>query len=302
MADAPYIDLLQRVLETGEIRPDRTGTGTRSLFGEQVSFDLSDGRIPLLTTKRVYWKKVVEELLFFLRGSTRSDDLEKRGVNIWKGNSSREYLDSVGLQAYEVGELGPIYGFQWRRFGAQYQTHGPKNLEDTGIDQIRTIERQLREDKYSRRIVLSAWNPVDLPRMALPPCHVMAQFYVSAVDDSLSCHLYQRSVDMFLGFPWNMASYAVLTHALAARAGLKGGARRLTVSCGDVHVYADHADAAREQIRRFSAPSFSPLNPRLVMSERRVRAADDLADLTIADFEVRGYDDPMPHIPARMSV
>ncbi len=237
---------------TNEIRMDRTGTGTVSVFGRQFRFDLSNNGVPLLTTKKLHWRKVVEELLWFARGETDAKELQKRGVHIWDGNSSRAFLDSVGLRDNVDGDIGPGYGFQWRHYGAEYN-NGPKSgdfakYDGQGIDQLAHVEHLLKTDPFSRRIVMTAWNPAAMSRMALPPCHAMVQFYVEQSDGErrLSCHMYQRSVDTFLGFPWNIASYAVLTHLLAMRAGMS--ASELIISTGDTHLYSDHVDAARKQL------------------------------------------------------
>jgi thymidylate synthase len=200
----------------------------------------------------------LEELLWFARGETDVTELQKRGVHIWDGNSSRAFLDSVGLHGNADGDIGPGYGFQWRHFGAEYGD-GPKAGDFTkyagqGVDQLAYVEHLLKTDPFSRRIVMTAWNPAALNRTALPPCHTLVQFYVEDVDGDrrLSCHMYQRSVDTFLGFPWNIASYAMLTHLLAVRNNMT--AFELIISTGDTHLYADHFDAARQQLVRAPLP------------------------------------------------
>jgi thymidylate synthase len=318
-------ELLRRSLRAC-LRPDRTGTGTYSVFGRQLRFDLSTG-IPLLTTKKLAWTKVLEELLWFARGETDVRDLQQRGVHIWDGNSSRGYLDSMGLGANAEGDIGPAYGFQWRHFGAAY-TSGPKSGDmakyaGQGCDQLAEVERLLKEEPSSRRIILNAWNAADVKSMALPPCHVMAQFYVklpppgrSTNDNSnekndgdsdgdgdsggvvkqakprLSCHLYQRSVDTFLGFPWNIASYAMLTSILAVRAGMLPD--ELIISTGDTHIYSNHIDAAVTQLCRSPRPM-----PHFVMSNEVATKSWD--QMTVDDFMVVGYY-PHPPIKASMSV
>ncbi len=223
-----YLDLLQRVLDGGTPRQDRTGTGTLSTFGEQIRLDLRDG-FPLLTTKRVHWKSIVHELLWFISGDTNIRALQENGVSIWN-----EWAD-------ENGDLGPIYGRQWRSWRAP----GPPG-ERSAIDQLARVVDQIREHPSSRRLVVSAWNPADLPSMALPPCHVLFQFYVS--DGHLSCGMYQRSCDLFLGLPFNIASYALLTHMIAQGTGLAVG--DLVVSLGDAHIYSNHREQVQLQLGR----------------------------------------------------
>lgn len=241
-----YLDMIRDVLENGEVRVDRTCVGTRSVFGRSMRFDLRDGRIPVFTTKRVFWRGVVEELLWFISGSTNAEILQEKGVKIWNGNSSREYLDSVGLKENEEGDLGPVYGFQWRHFGAEYKD-AKSDYKGQGIDQLMGVIERIHSNPSDRRILMSAWNPVDLGKMALPPCHVMCQFYVSN-DGELSCQIYQRSCDMGLGVPFNVTSYALLTRMIAYVCGLKCG--ELVYVMGDVHVYLNHIDALQEQLLR----------------------------------------------------
>ncbi|MHB1543110.1 MAG: thymidylate synthase [Gammaproteobacteria bacterium] len=224
-----YLDLLRDILENGALKPDRTGVGTRSVFGRQLRFDLAAG-FPAVTTKRLHMKSVVEELLWFLRGETNVHSLQARGVTIWD-----EWADPAG-------ELGPIYGYQWR--------HWPASGASGEIDQIEVLLKGLREDPDSRRHIVSAWNVADLPDMALAPCHVLFQFYVSA--GRLSCQVYQRSADVFLGLPFNIASYALLTHLLADQAGYSVG--ELIWSGGDCHLYRTHLEVARIQLAREPYP------------------------------------------------
>lgn len=291
MEEEQYLNALRVLLVEGEAREDRTGTGTLSKFGHQFRFDLRDGRVPLLTTKRVPWKMVLEELLWFLKGHTDSKLLEEKGVRIWTGNSSRAYLDSRGLTSYREGDIGPGYGFQWRHFGGQYVDCSTQYGPDVGVDQVLAIEKQLLSDPRSRRICMTAWNPCALDSMALPPCHVFVQFYVDN-NRGLSCHLTQRSADMFLGFPWNMFSYAALTAILAKRCGLHP--RELIVSVGDMHVYTDHLDQVKEQLAREPRQL-----PRLRLSDAVPTKAWE--DLSVADFEVENYE-PWPLIKGSMSV
>jgi thymidylate synthase len=223
-----YLDLLQRVLDHGTPKRDRTGTGTLAIFGEQVRFDLRQG-FPLLTTKRVHWKSIVHELLWFIAGDTNVRTLQENGVSIWD-----EWADADG-------ELGPVYGRQWR----SWRTPGRPG-EPSEIDQLAQVVEQIREDPTSRRLVVSAWNPADLPSMALPPCHLLFQFYVAG--GRLSCGMYQRSCDLFLGLPFNIASYALLTHMIAQTTGL--GVGDLVISLGDAHIYSNHREQVELQLRR----------------------------------------------------
>lgn len=283
-----YLSLVTRILLTGVRRGDRTGTGTLSLFGEHMRFSLRDNAFPLFTTKRVFWRGVAEELFWFLRGDTNAGTLRARGVRIWDANASREFLDANGFADREEDDLGPIYGFQWRHFGATYRgMHADYGNE--GVDQVRRCVDLIRNDPESRRIVLCAWNPRDLDAMALPPCHVLAQFYVA--EGELSCHMYQRSADMGLGVPFNVASYALLTVLLArVCGGLRPG--ELLLSFGDAHVYANHVDALQEQTRR--APHAFP---RLFVSDRP--DLRELEDVTFEDLRLVDYD---PHPPIAMDM
>jgi len=239
-----YVELLQKVLNTGEKRQTRNAT-TYSLFGETLEFDISE-RFPLLTTKRVYWNGVMKELLWFLKCDTNSKHLEEKKVNIWKGNSSREYLDSIGLKDNAEGDCGPVYGYQWRNFGGDYiSENNPKN--GNGIDQLNIIIKLIKKDPTSRRIFMSAWNPTQMREMCLPPCHVSYQFYVHG-DGRLDCQLYQRSADLFLGVPFNIASTALLTYIIANITGKKPGKIRIII--GDAHIYENHIDVVKQQIAR----------------------------------------------------
>ena len=261
-----YLDLMQRVLDTGSIRPDRTGTGTRSLFGHQMRFDLAAG-FPLLTTKKLHVKSIVYELLWFLRGETNVRWLQERGVKIWD-----EWAD-------ENGDLGPVYGSQWRSW--------PDGDGGT-IDQIANVVRSIRTKPESRRHIVTAWNPAELDDMALPPCHCLFQFYVA--DGKLSCQLYQRSADIFLGVPFNIASYALRTRMMAQVTGLKPG--EFVHSFGDVHRDANHFDQARLQLTRTPKPM-----PRMTLNpERR-----SIFDFEFEDFVLEGYD-PDPTIKAPIAV
>jgi len=261
-----YLDLLRHVLEKGVDRNDRTGTGTRSVFGWQMRFDLAAG-FPLVTTKRVHTRSVIHELLWFLRGETNVRPLREAGVSIWD-----EWADADG-------ELGPVYGHQWRSWPTPDGGH---------VDQISDVVRAIRETPESRRLIVSAWNPADVPRMALPPCHVLFQFYVAG--GRLSCQLYQRSADLFLGVPFNIASYALLTHMVAEVTGLEPG--ELVHTLGDAHLYRNHFEQAQRQIVREPRPL-----PRL-----RLRpGVASIFDFRFEDVAIEGYE-PHPHIPAPVAV
>ena len=261
-----YLDLLQKILDEGRLKSDRTGTGTRSLFGHQLRFDLQQG-FPCVTTKKLHLRSIIVELLWFLRGETNVKYLHDHDVTIWD-----EWADAEG-------ELGPVYGHQWR----SWPTPGGRN-----IDQIEGLISQIRENPDSRRLIVSAWNVADIDRMALPPCHCLFQFYVAA--GKLSCQLYQRSADVFLGVPFNIASYALLTSMVAQVCGLQPG--EFVHSFGDVHLYRNHEDQARLQLQR---------EPRPLPRMRLNPAINDVFSFTPADFELSGYD-PHPAIRAPVAV
>ncbi|CAO1626179.1 unnamed protein product [Parajaminaea phylloscopi] len=293
-----YLDLIAKVINQGESRADRTGTGTLAIFAPKpFKFDLSGGRLPLLTTKRVFWRGVVEELLWFVGGKTDSRLLTDRDIHIWDGNGSREFLDSRGLSHRREGDLGPVYGFQWRHFGAEYKD-ADADYAGQGVDQLRDIIKTIKTNPTDRRMIMSAWNPKDLPLMALPPCHMFCQFYVSLPTPSsppgakprLSCQMYQRSCDLGLGVPFNIASYALLTHIVALVTGCDAG--ELTLVMGDAHVYKDHVDGLREQLTRLPRPF-----PELSIRPQR----PDIDAYTPDDFKVIGYQ-PHKKIEMKMSV
>mmetsp|Transcript_29822 Transcript_29822/g.104990 ORF Transcript_29822/g.104990 Transcript_29822/m.104990 type:complete len:1011 (+) Transcript_29822:801-3833(+) len=283
-----YLDLIRSILETGIVRGDRTGTGTISKFGVQMRFSLRNDVFPLLTTKRVFWRGVVEELLWFVAGKTDANALAAKDIHIWDGNGSREFLDKRGLQHREEGDLGPVYGFQWRHFGAEY-VDMRADYAGKGVDQLADVIKTIQEDPNSRRIILTAWNPADLDKMALPPCHMFCQFYVA--DGELSCQMYQRSADMGLGVPFNIASYALLTRMVARATGLTCGDFVLTI--GDAHVYLNHVDALREQLKRAPRP-FPTLR---IRAEKAADAAIDSYEL--GDFILEGY---TPHAKIAMAM
>jgi len=287
--ESVYLDLLRDILTYGSSRPDRTGTGTVGVFARQLRFDLA--ALPILTTKHVAWKSCLRELLWFLRGSTDARELSREGVRIWQGNSSRAFLDSRGLGDLPEGDIGAGYGFQWRHFGAEYGTC-EEDYAGQGVDQIEGVVRSLREDPFGRRHVVSAWNPAALSRMALPPCHVLFQFYVDA-RRRLSCHLYQRSVDCFLGLPFNILSYAILTRIIAMRAGLDG-VHELIISTGDTHIYTDHIPQVQEQLTRSPCPApILEIHPDI--------ATLDWKEMRVDHFSLHGYFHHEP-IAAKMSV
>ena len=261
-----YLDLLDHVLTRGKPKHDRTGIGTLSVFGWQMRFDLADG-FPLVTTKKLHLKSILHELLWFLRGETNVASLKETGVSIWD-----EWAD-------ERGELGPIYGYQWRSWPAPDGRH---------IDQIAEVVRNIRENPDSRRLIVSAWNVADIPRMALAPCHTMFQFYV--LDGKLSCQLYQRSGDVFLGVPFNIASYALLTLMVAQVTGLAPG--EFIHTLGDVHLYVNHLDQARLQVTRVPKP------PPVMRLDPAVRELDAFR---YEDFTLEAYD-PHPAIRAQVAV
>jgi thymidylate synthase len=250
-----------------------------------MRFSLRDDTMPLLTTKRTFWRGVVEELLWFLRGSTNGNELTAKGIHIWDGNGSREFLDQRGLTHREVGDLGPVYGFQWRHFGARY-VDMYTDYTNQGVDQLADCVWKIKNTPDDRRIIMSAWNPVDLDLMALPPCHMFFQFYVA--NGELSCQMYQRSADMGLGVPFNIASYALLTHIMAHVCGLKPGDFIHTL--GDAHVYLNHVEALQEQMKR--APREFP---KLKINVER----ENIDDFALEDFELCGY---RPHGPIHMKM
>jgi len=270
-----YLNLIRKIIETGNQRGDRTGTGTLSLFGAQMRFSLRNGVFPLLTTKKVFYRGIAEELFWFIRGSTSAKELQDKNVRIWDGNSSREFLDSIGLHDREEGDLGPVYGFQWRHFGAEY-TDMHADYSGKGVDQLAEVINRIKTKPTDRRIIMCAWNPADLNKMALPPCHCLVQFYVA--DGELSCQLYQRSADMGLGVPFNIASYALLTVMIAHVTGLTPG--DFVHTLGDAHVYSNHVEALKIQLER------EPMEfPKIVIK----RQVEKIEDFNIDDFEVVGY-------------
>lgn len=261
-----YLDLLQRIMNEGADKEDRTGTGTRSVFGHQMRYDLSEG-FPLLTTKKLHLKSIIHELLWFLKGDTNVRYLQENGVRIWN-----EWAD-------ENGDLGHIYGYQWRSW---------PNYDGGHIDQISEVIRQIKETPNSRRILVSAWNVADLDKMNLPPCHLLFQFYVA--NGKLSLQLYQRSADTFLGVPFNIASYALLLMMVAQVCGLEAG--EFIHTTGDTHLYTNHFEQVKLQLTR---------TPRKLPKMRLNPEVKDIFDFTFDDFTLEDYD-PWPHIPGKVSV
>lgn len=277
-----YHELLQRILGEGKERQDRTGTGTLGVFGHQMRFDLREG-FPLVTTKKVHLKSIVHELLWFLRGETHVKPLQDAGVRIWNEWATAEQTARFGRNE---GDLGPVYGHQWRNFGASRGRDG--SYASDGVDQIARLLRDIRENPFSRRLIVTGWNPAEADQVALPPCHTLFQFHVQ--DGALSCQLYQRSGDVFLGVPFNIASYALLTQMIAHVTNLRPG--DFVHTLGDAHLYKNHLEQAKLQLTR--EPRVLPrlwLNPDV----------SDLFAFRFEDIRLDGYD-PHPHIAAEVSV
>ncbi len=278
-----YLELLRHVLEQGVTREDRTGTGTLSVFGYQMRVDLAEG-FPLLTTKKVHLKSIVHELLWFLRGETHVASLQEAGVSIWDEWATEEKTRRFGR---EPGDLGPVYGHQWRNFGATQQSAGHGYRRD-GVDQIARLVEEIRERPHSRRLLVTGWNPREADQVALPPCHTLFQFYVH--DRRLSCQLYQRSADVFLGVPFNIASYALLTMMVAQVTDLRPG--HFVHTFGDVHLYRNHIEQARLQLTREPRPL-----PKLTLDP----SVRDLFEFRYEHIQLEGYD-PHPRIKAPVAV
>ncbi|MCD8283132.1 MAG: thymidylate synthase [Opitutae bacterium] len=278
-----YLELLKTVAETGEKRRDRTGVGTVGIFGAQLRFDLSAG-FPLLTTKKVHTRSIINELLWFLSGRTDNAWLRERGVTIWDEWSTAEQCARFGRSA---GDLGPIYGHQWRNFGATQKPDG--TFASDGVDQISRVVAEIKRNPYSRRLIVTGWNPAEADKVALPPCHTLFQFYVGG-DGRLSCQLYQRSADLFLGVPFNIASYALLTHMIAQVCGLRVG--DFVHTFGDVHIYSNHFEQVKTQLAR---------EPRALPELRLNPAVKSVFDFKYEDIEIANYN-PHPAIKAPVAV
>jgi thymidylate synthase len=284
-SELSYLRLTKDIMDHGTVVEGRNGT-VMSSFGEKMTFDLTS--FPLLTTKKVGYKTILRELLWFIKGSTDNQELTDKNVHIWSGNASKEFLESRGLD-YEEGDLGPIYGYQWRHFGHPYQDRHT-DYTGKGYDQLKWLIQEIKDNPSSRRLILSAWNPAALDEMALPPCHILSQFYVNLKEGTLSCQLYQRSGDMFLGVPFNIASYSFLTYILCKLTGYRPGS--LIHILGDAHVYEEHFDAVKKQCKRVPKPF-----PTLVIS-------DELTDIDAINetmFTIEGYE-PYSAIKAPMKV
>jgi thymidylate synthase len=277
-----YLDLLRTVLEQGRERADRTGTGTRGIFGYQMRVDLREG-FPLLTTKKVHLRSIVHELLWFIAGETRNDYLQKRDVTIWNEWATPEQTAKFGRQE---GDLGPVYGHQWRNFGATKREDGTYARD--GVDQLARVIHEIRTNPSSRRLLVTGWNPREADQVALPPCHTLFQFYVQ--DGELSCQLYQRSADVFLGVPFNIASYALLTLMVAQVTDLRPA--EFVHTFGDAHLYNNHLEQAKLQLTRAPRPL-----PKLQLDP----SVKDLFAFRYESFKLEGYD-PHPHIKAEVSV
>jgi len=285
-----YLDLLSKIMNEGSIKQDRTGVGTKSIFGTQLRFSLEDNTLPLLTTKKMFTKAIIEELLFFIRGETDTKLLEAKGVKIWMGNTHKEFLARRGLTEYPEGLMGPMYGYNWRNFGGSYSVnhpfpnggYGKKDgiyYNKDGIDQLNNCLTLLKRDPNSRRIIVSAYDPQASQYSVLDPCHMFFQFYVNGQD--LSCQFYMRSVDCFLGQPFNISSYAILTHLMAKATGLK--AKELIFMGGDTHIYLNHMNQVNEQLCREPYP-FPKLN-----IKGDINSIEDMEKLSFEDFQIIGY-------------
>lgn len=294
-----YKGLIERILKYGENRVDRTGTGTKNIFGAQMHFNLKKS-FPLLTTKRVFWKGVVEELLWFISGSTDASILNEKGVSIWNKNAEsfhKSFTNEKKEPIYKEHDLGPIYGFQWRHFGSKYV--GKDHTYTDGIDQLKNVIETVKSKPWDRRIILTAWNPMDITQMALPPCHCLAHFDVSSINGNgereLSCHMFQRSADMGLGVPFNIASYALLTYIIAHVSSTPEQpivAGNFVHTLSNVHVYNNHIEALNEQLLR--TPRKFP-NLSIVTDNR------DIDKFKFEDFKIHDYH-PYPSIKMDMAL
>ena len=272
-----YLNLLDYTIKAGVDQSDRTGIGTKSLCGAMLRFSLQENTLPLLTTKKMFVRGIIEELLFFIRGETNSKKLEEKGVNIWKGNTSREFLDKRGLSDYPEGEMGPMYGYLWRNFH--------------GVDQLKNCLELIKKDPSSRRIMVTAYDPSLSEKCVLDPCHLFFQFHVQ--NNKLSLQWYQRSVDMFLGLPFNICSYGILLHLFAKATGLETG--DLIFNGGNMHIYNNHISQCEEQMIRVPN-SF----PKLII-KKEISSIEDMEKLVFEDFEIKDYN-PLPAIKAEMAV
>jgi dihydrofolate reductase/thymidylate synthase len=287
-----YLNLMKEIIDNGVPSGDRTGTGTNSVFGQMLKYDIRNGKLPLLTSKRTFIRGIIEEMLFFVSGNTDCTKLQEKGIHIWDGNTTREFLDNRGLNHLPVGDMGAGYGFQWRHFGAEYKDC-KTDYKGQGFDQIQNVIDQIKNNPESRRIIISGWNPMDLSKMALPPCHLSYQFYVNVDKKELSCLLYQRSSDYFLANNYNATGAIILTHMLANLCGLKTG--EFTHFMGDTHIYKNHMEQCKTQMERSTHPF-----PKLVVNPSN-REINDLSDFKYEDFKVVNYH-PHPNIKGDMAV
>ena len=276
MGEQQYLDLIDDIIKNGTLINGRNGN-TLTVFGRSMRFSLKDNKIPILTSKKMAWKTCLKELLWFISGNTNNKLLKDNKVHIWDQNGSREYLDSIGLGHYEEDYLGPVYGHQWRHFNADYVDCN-SDYSNQGVDQLQEIIDSLKDDekKYSRRLLMSAWNPCQLKKMALPPCHVLAQFNV--INNKLSCALYQRSCDVGLGVPFNILSYSFLTHLIAHHCNLE--VEDFVYFMGNVHIYDDHIEELKRQTKNkvYDFPTLKIVNKR-----------KNIEDYTLEDFVVENY-------------
>lgn len=282
-----YLNLINDIIHEGSFTQGRNGT-TKSVFGSVMHFSLENGKIPILTTKKTAWKTCLKELLWFIKGQTDNKILNKQKVHIWDGNSSKEFLESRGLEHYIEGDLGPVYGFQWRHFNADY-SNCDEDYTNRGVDQLQDVIDTLKDPvkRTSRRMIVSAWNPCQLDKMALPPCHILFQFNV--IDgNKLSCSMYQRSIDCPLGSPFNIASYSFLTHLIAKHCDLEP--YEFVYFLGNAHIYEEHLDDMKEQIKRtpYEFPTLEILNKK-----------DDINDYDVSDFKINNY---QHHPPIKMNM
>ena len=285
-----YLNSLETILEKGTARSDRTGTGTVSVFGLTMEYDIST-HLPVITTKKINYENVIKELLFFVSGSSDAKKLSSQGVKIWDANTSREALDRLDLHEYEEGDMGPMYGHQWRHWNAPYEG-ADKNYNEMGIDQLEGVIESIKTDPFSRRHIISTWNVEQLSEMCLNPCHVLCQFYVSSDRKTLDCMLYQRSADMFLGVPYNIVSYSILTYMVAHLTNLKPG--RFIHTIGDAHIYSTHVNAVKKQLGR------TP-QPQPTMRFRGATRIHEIDDFKLESFIIEDYSS-WPHISGKMAV
>ncbi len=274
-----YLNLLQNILDNGTEKEDRTGIGTVGIFGSNLRFSLKDNTLPLLTTKKMFLRGIIEELLFFIRGDTDTKLLEQKGVNIWKGNTTREFLNKRGLSYLPEGSIGKGYGYQWRNFGGTERADLYKHVLKDGVDQLKIALDMIRKDPNSRKNIISAWNPQQLKEMALEPCHMLFQFQVDG--NKLNLLWFQRSVDTFLGLPFNIASYAILNMLFAKAANLEPG--DLIFSGGDTHIYKNHVEQVKQQLTR-EPFDFAKLN-----INSQINSIEDMEKLSFEDFSVSNY-------------